>query len=132
MPVEVGRVPVRCCQFPIVVMTSNDERDFSPAFKRRCLRIAMPFPSKDQLMMILHSHFNSLGQDFWSEHKAKLDDLIEDFIKTDNKDRHDRATDQLLNYIHLFSEDPKFGPDDKNLDQLKDILLRRLGSSEQV
>jgi MoxR-like ATPase len=131
MPVEVGRVPVRCCQFPIVVMTSNDERDFSPAFKRRCLRIAMPFPSKDQLMMILHSHFNSLGQDFWSEHKTKLDDLIEDFIKTDNKDRHDRATDQLLNYIHLFSEDPKFGPDDKNLDQLKDILLRRLGSSEQ-
>jgi hypothetical protein len=90
------------------------------------------FPSKDQLMMILHSHFNSLGQDFWSEHKAKLDDLIEDFIKTDNKDRHDRATDQLLNYIHLFSEDPKFGPDDKDLDQLKDILLRRLGSSEQV
>jgi MoxR-like ATPase len=132
MPVEVGRVPVRCCQFPIVVMTSNDERDFSPAFKRRCLRIAMPFPSKDQLMMILHSHFNSLGQDFWSEHKTKLDDLIEDFIKTDNKDRHDRATDQLLNYIHLFSEDPKFGPDDKVLDQLKDILLRRLGSSEQV
>lgn len=130
--VQVGRVPVRCCQFPIVVMTSNDERDFSPAFKRRCLRIAMPYPSKDQLMMILHSHFNSLGQDFWSEHKAKLDDLIQDFIKKDNKDRHDRATDQLLNYIHLFSVDPQFAPDDKDLDQLKDILLRRLGSSEQV
>jgi MoxR-like ATPase len=130
--VQVGRVPVRCCQFPIVVMTSNDERDFSPAFKRRCLRIAMPYPSKDQLMMILHSHFNSLGQDFWSEHKAKLDDLIQDFIKKDSKDRHDRATDQLLNYIHLFSVDPQFAPDDKDLDQLKDILLRRLGSSEQV
>jgi MoxR-like ATPase len=130
--VQVGRVPVRCCQFPIVVMTSNDERDFSPAFKRRCLRIAMPFPSKDQLMMILHSHFNSLGQDFWSEHEAKLVDLIQDFITKDNKDRHDRATDQLLNYIHLFSVDPQFGPEDKYLDQLKDILLRRLGSSEQV
>ena len=129
--VQVGRVPVRCCQFPIVVMTSNDERDFSPAFKRRCLRIAMPFPSKDQLMMILHSHFNSLGQDFWSEHEAKLVDLIQDFITKDNKDRHDRATDQLLNYIHLFSVDPQFGPKDKDLDQLKDILLRRLGSSEQ-
>ena len=130
--VQVGRVPVRCCQFPIVVMTSNDERDFSPAFKRRCLRIAMPFPGEDQLMMILHSHFNSLGQDFWSEHKAKLVDLIQDFIKTDNKDRHDRATDQLLNYIHLFSVDSHFAPKDKDLDQLKDILLRRLGSSQQV
>ena len=130
--VQVGRVPVRCCQFPIVVMTSNDERDFSPAFKRRCLRIAMPFPGEDQLMMILHSHFNSLGRDFWSEHKAKLKALIQDFIKTDNKDRHDRATDQLLNYIHLFSVDPQYAPEDKDLDQLKDILLRRLGSSEQV
>ena len=130
--VQIGRVPVRCCQFPIVVMTSNDERDFSPAFKRRCLRIAMPFPGEDQLMMILHSHFNSLGQDFWSEHKAKLKALIQDFIKTDNKDRHDRATDQLLNYIHLFSVDPQYAPEDKDLDQLKDILLRRLGSSEQV
>jgi hypothetical protein len=28
--------------------------------------------------------------------------------------------------------DPQFGPKDKDLDQLKDILLRRLGSSEQV
>jgi hypothetical protein len=83
-------------------------------------------------MMILHSHFNSLGQDFWSEHKAKLKALIQDFVKTDNKDRHDRATDQLLNYIHLFSVDSQFAPKDEDLDQLKDILLRRLGSSEQV
>ena len=28
---------VRCHAFPIIVMTSNGERDFPPAFKRRCL-----------------------------------------------------------------------------------------------
>jgi MoxR-like ATPase len=128
--VQVDRVPVLCCQFPIVVMTSNDERDFSPAFKRRCLRISMPYPNEAQLMTILRSHFNRLGQDFWTDHKAELAKLIEDFIETDNKDRHDRATDQLLNYLHLFSEDPQFRPTDQALEQLKSILLRRLGSSE--
>jgi MoxR-like ATPase len=134
LPVEVGRVPVRCCQFPIVVMTSNDERDFSPAFKRRCLRTEMPLPGEEQLKMILRSHFDSLGQDFWSEHEAMLADLIGDFIKKgekDKKNRHDRATDQLLNYIHLFSEDPQFGPSEQALVKLKDILRLRLDSSEQ-
>jgi MoxR-like ATPase len=132
--VDVGRVPVRCCQFPIVVMTSNDERDFSPAFKRRCLSTEMPLPSEDQLMMILHSHFNSLAPDFWSEHEAKLKNLIHDFIKKgekDKKDRHGRATDQLLNYIHLFSEDPQFRPTDPALKQLEEILRLRLGSGEE-
>ncbi|MEL7316887.1 MAG: AAA family ATPase, partial [Cyanobacteria bacterium J06559_3] len=30
---------VRCRQFPIVIMTSNGERDFPTAFYRRCLRV---------------------------------------------------------------------------------------------
>jgi len=132
--VEVGRVPVRCCEFPIVVMTSNDERDFSPAFKRRCLRISMPYPGRDQLKTILASHFNRLGPDFWTDHEAQLSTLIDDFIAPDSKDgknRHNRATDQLLNYLHLFSQDERFRPREQELEQLKAILLRRLGSTEE-
>lgn len=133
--VEVGRVPVRCCEFPIVVMTSNDERDFSPAFKRRCLRISMPYPGKDQLKTILASHFNRLGPDFWTDHEAQLSTLIDDFITPDSKDgknRHNRATDQLLNFLHLFSQDERFRPREQELEQLKTILLRRLGSTEEL
>ena len=133
--VEVGRVPVRCCEFPIVVMTSNDERDFSPAFKRRCLRISMPYPGREQLKTILRSHFNRLGPDFWTDHEAKLAALIDDFIAPDSKDsknRHNRATDQLLNYLHLFSQDERFRPREQDLEQLKAILLRRLGSTEEL
>ena len=130
MPVEVRRVPVRCCQFPIVVMTSNDERDFSPAFKRRCLRITMPYPNAALLNTILRSHFNSISEDFWPSHQEQIDSLIEDFKQKGNQDRHDLATDQLLNYIHLFSEDKRFRPSDEALAQLKPILLRRLGASD--
>ena len=130
VPVEVRRVPVRCCQFPIVVMTSNDERDFSPAFKRRCLRITMPYPNAALLNTILRSHFNSISEDFWPSHQEQIDSLIEDFKQKGNQDRHDLATDQLLNYIHLFSEDKRFRPSDEALAQLKPILLRRLGASD--
>jgi MoxR-like ATPase len=129
--VKVSRVPVRCSQFPIIVMTSNDERDFSPAFKRRCLRITMPYPNAALLKTILRSHFNNnIGKDFWSSHQEQLNILIEAFEQKGNQERHDRATDQLLNYIHLFSEDPKFRPPDEALAQLKSILLKRLGASD--
>ena len=40
--IKEGRV--RCYSFPIIVMTSNGERDFPPAFKRRCIRVKMPNP----------------------------------------------------------------------------------------
>jgi MoxR-like ATPase len=131
-PETVSRVPVRCCQFPIVVMTSNDERDFSPAFKRRCLRISMPYPDPAQLHTILRSQFNTISDDFWSHQKAKIDEVIEDFKQEGNLDRHDRATDQLLNYIHLFSEDPKFDPSDQALMNIKDILFKRLTADEET
>lgn len=127
-PVAVKRVPVRCCAFPIVVMTSNDERDFSPAFKRRCIRISMPTPKSEQLKQILRCHFNRLGEEFWSTHQDKLDAVIADFMREGHQDRRDRATDQLLNFLHLFSEDPTFRPSAEALDQLQSILFTRLGS----
>lgn len=129
LPVLVKHIPVRCCQFPIIVMTSNDERDFSPAFKRRCLPVSMPYPTSAQLLTILRSHFNQLGEDYWASHQETLNRLIQTFKQTDNPDRHDRATDQLLNFIHLFTEKPAFRPTEEALAQLERILLRRLGTS---
>ena len=40
--VEVHRGRVRCRAFPFVVLTSNGEREFPPAFLRRCLRPRPP------------------------------------------------------------------------------------------
>jgi MoxR-like ATPase len=47
VPVEAGRVP--CQAFPLIIMTSNGERDFPPAFYRRCLRVSMPDPTVEVL-----------------------------------------------------------------------------------
>lgn len=41
--ITAGRV--QCRVFPVVVITSNGERELPPAFLRRCLRVGLPTPS---------------------------------------------------------------------------------------
>jgi MoxR-like ATPase len=49
---------VQCHEFPLVMMSSNGERDFPAAFNRRCLRISMPDFSFDRatLELIVRRH----------------------------------------------------------------------------
>jgi len=88
--IQEGRV--RCHEFPFVVLTSNDEREFPPAFLRRCLRLKMEPPSQEKLEDIVKVH---LGLKAFSEAKQ----LIAHFLKLRNTDH--LATDQLLNAIYL-------------------------------
>jgi MoxR-like ATPase len=115
-----GRV---CCHaFPIIVMTSNGERDFSPAFKRRCLRVRMPDPNLQALTEIVTAHFG-LGFLDNEKNKSKFDDLVEIF-KPDNQST-ERATDQLLNAIYVLTHE--VGKDESSI---KDVLLRRLNIND--
>lgn len=55
---------VRCSQFPFVLLTSNGEREFPPAFLRRCLRLTMENPDEAALKKIIQAH---LGDGVMSE-----------------------------------------------------------------
>ncbi len=121
--IDNGRV--RCSEFPLVVMTSNGERDFPPAFLRRCLRLQMPNPTQEALTEIVRSHFRQqLDSPIWQKTQNTIDTLIQDFHKRGNK--ADLATDQLLNAIYLVAREIR--PDDTELEQLKKLLLQRLSS----
>ncbi|MBB6419665.1 hypothetical protein HDC93_005275 [Streptomyces sp. AK010] len=48
-PVAVRRGRVRCRAFPFVVLTSNGEREFPPAFLHRCVRLRLRRPGDPQL-----------------------------------------------------------------------------------
>ncbi|BAZ39555.1 ATPase [Calothrix sp. NIES-4101] len=117
---------VRCYAFPIIVMTSNGERDFPPAFKRRCLRVRMPDPKKDALNEIVKAHF---GEQFFQDknNQNKISDLIEAFRPDDNKPL-ERATDQLLNTIYLLTRE--VSPEAENEESIKEILFRRLNITD--
>jgi MoxR-like ATPase len=88
--IEGGRV--ECNAFPLVVITSNGERVFPPAFLRRCLRLHIDAPKKDRLQEIVQAH---LGAD--DEERTR--DMIGKFIS--RRDEGELATDQLLNAIYL-------------------------------
>jgi MoxR-like ATPase len=54
----VHRGKVQCTEFPFIVMTSNEERDFPAAFLRRCIRFSMPAPDEDTIRDIVRAHLD--------------------------------------------------------------------------
>lgn len=110
--VEITNGKVFCTHFPIVIMTSNGDRDFSPAFKRRCLHVELHTPQKDELVKIVKSNLE-LDID-------EKDELLELFIDKRTHANDNIATDQLLNAVYLRSK----GVDFEDLKQNK--LLEKM------
>jgi MoxR-like ATPase len=106
---------VLCNAFPFVVLTSNGEREFPPAFMRRCLRLDLLVPGPEQLAGIVARHLGAgMAQ--------TAQDLIDEFVA--RRQDGDLAADQLLNAVYLTSyatREP--GADRAHLAQL---LMRHL------
>jgi MoxR-like ATPase len=113
--IKAGRI--LCDAFPFIVMTSNGEREFPPAFLRRCLRLDVKYPDEARLTEIVKAHLGPLS--------TQAEQLIKDFLNLQKKD--DLATDQLLNAIY-FTTQAKITLGDK--ETLKKALLRYLTSAE--
>lgn len=92
--VSVTSGRVRCTKFPVIVMTSNGERDFPPAFLRRCLQLEIKKPSPSELREIVLAHLDALD----SEGEVRVQQFWDSW---DRGETH--ATDQLLNALALMS-----------------------------
>lgn len=88
---------ILCGQFPFVVMTSNDEREFPPPFLRRCVRLNITPPTPSELTRILQSHLEQYPEALKSK---EIQTLIEQFDRLREENR-EVATDQLLNAVFL-------------------------------
>ncbi|WGS53318.1 MoxR family ATPase [Paraburkholderia sp. D15] len=112
--VENGRVQSE--EFPFVILTSNGERDFAPAFLRRCLQLDVTEPDADELTRIVRAHLAECVT-------GEVEKLIRDFVQQ----RNDQvlSTDQLLNAVFLIRG---VEPTDDEIKQIKDIVLKPLGS----
>ncbi|MFF4058937.1 AAA family ATPase [Streptomyces sp. NPDC001668] len=89
---EVGQGRVECREFPVVVITSNGEREFPAAFRRRCLPLEMPTPTREQLLAIVDSHLRVRPPD------AEL--LVDQFVKQVQAGGT-HSLDQLLNAVEM-------------------------------
>jgi MoxR-like ATPase len=116
VPITRGRV--RCRAFPFVVLTSNGEREFPPAFLRRCVTLRLRRPEPEHLEDIVRAH---LG-----EPSGYGKDLIKRFLERGSGG--ELATDQLLNAIYLTGAS---GLDPDSRDDLADSLMPYLSQAAE-
>ncbi len=90
-----GRID--CKRFPIVIMTSNGEREFPLPFKRRCIQLEIKEPDLEELTNIVKAH---LGDNLTQE----IETQIEKFVK--KRAKGPLATDQLLNVVFMLMNKP--------------------------
>jgi MoxR-like ATPase len=110
---------LRCAAFPLIVLTSNGERDFPPAFLRRCLRLTMPDPDRAALTDIVKAH---LGEAI----VAQVEPLITTFLE--KRAKGDLSPDQLLNAVYLVTRQSNPMGDDP--EQITKLLMKYLSSAE--
>jgi MoxR-like ATPase len=121
----------QCNDFPLVIITSNGERDFSPAFQRRCLHLAIAEPTEDKLRDIIKGHLEldlpkrtddpSSSDDPSSPEEQGLS-LLELFLEL--RKNKTVATDQLLNALHLVRQDIDLTSEKKK--RLREAILSAL------
>lgn len=108
--ITIQKGVIQCEEFPLVFMTSNEAREFPPAFLRRCLRLRLEQPETvDDFYKILKNRFNSENLNQLNE-PAKT--LIQKFLKR-IKSQDKLATDQLLNAVYLLLQGQDLNQEDR-------------------
>nr|WP_042186029.1 MoxR family ATPase [Kibdelosporangium sp. MJ126-NF4]CEL17036.1 MoxR-like ATPases [Kibdelosporangium sp. MJ126-NF4]CTQ91734.1 MoxR-like ATPases [Kibdelosporangium sp. MJ126-NF4] len=99
---------VQCRAFPVVIITSNGEREFPAAFLRRCLQLHLSPPDSDQLAAMVAAQFGVVE-------RVDVARLISEFLER-SEAVGGLAADQLLNAVHMAIELATSGayqPDDE-------------------
>ncbi|MFV2195184.1 AAA family ATPase [Nocardiopsis sp. LOL_012] len=113
------RGEVACSAFPIVVITCNSERQFSPAFMRRCIPIRVEMPSEEELVDMVARHFRGSPPESTPQ-------LVTAFLERSREGG--RSIDQLLNAVQLIAT---ASPDadrlsDEQIVHIADLLWHKL------
>ena len=94
--VPIFRGQVHCAEFPVVIMTSNREREFPPAFQRRCIRVGLEKMDGKQLEAMARGYFDQAPEEL-----SELVGIFTTLRDGQNGQERRLATDQLLNLIYL-------------------------------
>jgi MoxR-like ATPase len=113
---EIYDGKVQCTTFPVIVLTSNGERDFPAPFLRRCIRFEVPKPTSDDLERIVNAH---LGEGAAQAATGLLTTFLQELASGRTV-----ATDQLLNAVFLVN-----GIEGEERDTLSKLLLHALSEA---
>ncbi len=90
---ETGET-VKAKERPIVIITSNAEKELPDAFLRRCIFHYITFPEKEQMAEIVHAHFENLEENV-------LQNAMDTFywIRSVKDVRKKPSTSELIDWI---------------------------------
>ncbi|WP_328912114.1 MULTISPECIES: AAA family ATPase [unclassified Streptomyces] len=117
VPVHHGKV--RCAQFPVVILTSNGEREFSAAFRRRCLFLRLGHPEGERLRKIVLTHVPELTD------AGQVEDIVVEYERLMTEGRQ-LSPDQLINAVRLRLS-AQLGPGD--LETIREAVLHPLSGA---
>ncbi len=102
---------------PIIIITSNNERDLPDAFLRRCFFHFISFPEKDIMQAIVNVHFPNIAQKLVSE-AMRVFYSIRDINNLKKKP----STSELIDWLRLLQIGGLDVSDIKNLNVTKSKL----------
>jgi MoxR-like ATPase len=108
---------IACAAFPVIVITSNGEREFPAAFLRRCLRLEMREPDANRLAAIVADHM-------LDAEGIHTDRLVREFVAR-SAALDGLPADRLLEAVYLATSGA-FRENDLAWPRLLDALWRRL------
>jgi MoxR-like ATPase len=90
---------------PIVIITSNREKELPPAFLRRCLYYFIPFPKDSkEVEPILEAHFRTKVTGIYAEALARFMELRE------MRWRKPPSTSELIDWVTMLERDAAGDP----------------------
>ncbi|MDA3642787.1 MoxR family ATPase [Saccharopolyspora indica] len=110
---------VSCRAFPVVVITSNGEREFPEAFLRRCLRLTVREPGAEQLAAMVAAHLAGTED-------GQRERMIQEFLDR-GADGGGLPADKLLDALYLVTSGT-YRDDGESWSRLRDALWRQLTS----
>lgn len=105
---------------PIIIVTSNDEKELPDAFLRRCLFYYIDFPSDEQLLNIIEINMRDLGILLNSELARRAVKRLGEFRELEDL-RKKPATSELIDWVRILTHwkvDPDELDEGKPLSQL--------------
>jgi MoxR-like ATPase len=122
---ETGQ-EVRAVKPPIVIITSNDEKDLPDAFLRRCVFHYLKFPNEQRLAKILEMHSHHPSQVVLEAAIARFLELREKMYEDKGESGKKISTSELIDWFRVL----RLYPDDEVLAMLggelpfADVILK--------
>lgn len=93
VPVKPVDIVVRAEHTPLVVLTTNDERELPRAFLRRCVSLTLEAPAKERLLEIARAHFPDGNEALFDKVADEL------FAIRKENERSDRKLPAIAEYL---------------------------------